>query len=341
MHRFESQPMPEQKGSFQDQLITVWRELHPDILEATIEERAELGASVEVREDYIKDKEVLDIAGEYGIDVRNVKELENGLFEIPVENHFGDERLPEGYGYKGGAARALLLRNLEIDPYYTPRDVDVIRMVEKEVYEGTDADLAQEYMPEDFAHGYGVEEILDQDEYFATRDLTINEALATDEKIIATRQCILDNIRHIIRLSDYERDNGYDDTSYKMLAKILRFYAESIHRYDEASIEDVADWEFEEQFISPFWLALQLDRAFDVSSDVAAEFTSKLKQTGQIPEDIGSPEEAAIYLGDLLTGDPFYYRHAPIEQFELEQKWIDDDYDYLPKKMGHGRSRQI
>jgi len=240
---------------------------------------------------------------------------------------------------RGGAARALLLRSLKIDPAYIPRDIDLVRISKKEIYEGADADLAKRYMSEDFEFGTGVEVILNEDEYFSTRDLTINEALATDDRVVTTKQCLVDNVRHILRPSNYEKNRG---SSCKMLAKIIRFYVESIHRYDDAAVEEVEGWDFEKSFISPFWLASQLDKAYDVNRMVAIEYFNRLKILKQIPSEIESPEEAAEYLSELLSHS-FYYRHAPVEQFRLERQWTDSDeqYEHLPKKMGHGKGKNL
>ncbi|MFH1632265.1 MAG: hypothetical protein ABIA47_04615 [bacterium] len=46
--------------------------------------------------------------------------------------------MPAGYGYEGGAARSLLMRALEIDLTYTPRDLDIIRLSDEEPSPGAD-----------------------------------------------------------------------------------------------------------------------------------------------------------------------------------------------------------
>ncbi len=270
------------------------------------------------------------------------------VYSMPVLTHFSDKRLPEGYGYKGGAARALLLRSLGIDPTYQPRDIDIVRLSENEPHEGADNEVSKEFMPEDYAHGYGTEPIKDFDDYFAKRDLTINEVIATDEKIFATEACIFDNIRHILRITDFEKHN-YDSSGQigpKMLSKILRFYAESIVRYADAKIENVEEWQFNKTFISDFWLALQLDRAFEIGHRVAEEFVEQLIRHDYLPETIINADQALEYLLDEMGDDYFYFRHAPDWQYENELEWIkyfdemgyDEDYSHLPKQSGMSKS---
>lgn len=102
---------------------------------------------------------------------------------------------------------------------------------------------------------------------------------------------------------------------------------EAIHRYDEGAIRDVEEWELEERAISAFWLAVQLDRAFEIGSGVAERFVDQLKRRGQIPKTIQDVEEAAVYLLKLLKGKSFYYRHAPTQQMDLERQWIEEEFD--------------
>ncbi len=271
------------------------------------------------------------------------------VFSIPVLKHFSDKKLPEGYGYKGGAARALLLRSLGINPLYQPRDIDIVRLAKNQAYEGADDEISKEFMPDDYKNGHGAEPIKDFDDYFAKRDLTINEVLATDEKIYATTDCIFDNIRHILRITKFEKYN-YDSSGRigpKMLSKILRFYAEAIERYDDASIENVEEWQFNASFISPFWLALQLDRAFEIGPKVAENFVHQLIKQKQLPENIKNANQALEYLLDIMGDDCFYFRHAPDWQYENELEWIeyfdemgyDEDYTHLPKHSGISKSR--
>lgn len=319
---------------FEGELKRIYAKMYPDAF-SPVEQKIQEAQQVDLerKEARIQDLDLMEVADEYGVSTEAIERREDGIYILPVFNHFSEEkRLPEGYAYKGGAARALLLRSLGIDPTYQPRDVDVVRLTVEEPKQGMDDQVSQEFMPEDYENGYGVEVLGDQEEYFGTRDLTINEVLATDTDVLASKQAILDSIRRIIRLTDYERED-YGAAGPKMLSKILRFYAESVYRYGEASIQGVEDWEFEDSFITPFWLALQLDRAVDVSSDVAEKYVEELVKKRQLPEDVSSVEDAANYLFSILRqGEkPFYYRHAPTEQFNVEAAWFEKQFDSDPK----------
>ncbi|MFH1632026.1 MAG: hypothetical protein ABIA47_03360 [bacterium] len=343
--------------SFSDQLAKIWERTHPEAIVQTCDEQKSVKQDLEHRESAIADKELADALREYGIDpekITFVGELnladENHepqfekVFKVAVESHFSNERLPEGYGYEGGAARSLLMRALEIDLTYTPRDLDIIRLSDEEPSPGADDEISQKLMLDDYAKGHRVEVVGKEEKYFATRDLSINQLLATDTEIIATRQCILDTVRKIIRPTEFERNRFAESGSLgpKMLSKILRFYVQSIHRYDSAVIEDVEDWEFENYFINPFYLALHLDKAFETGNDVAESYVDELIARGQLPEYIEDAADAANYLAELIKGGNFYYRHAPTEQFETEADWIselEDEFELLPKFRGTGKSR--
>lgn len=183
----------------------------------------------------------------------------------------------------------------------------------------------------------GVEVLFDAADYFSTRDLTLNEALANDTSITVTKACLLDSVRRIIRLTEYEQ-REFEGAGPKMLSKILRFYAESIHRYGEGNIGSVESYEFERYFINPFWLSLQLDRACSIGTSVAEVYVDELKKRGQLPGKITSVAEAASYLASIMgqRGTSFYYRYAPTEQFHAEAEWFESTFD---KKNKHKKKK--
>jgi hypothetical protein len=321
----EKRYITEQPKDFRETLAEAWNGLHPERPVEVAGFDLERAKEVERIDEWITEH-FPSILKQYDVDPNVICENENGYCELPVLRHFSAERLPEGYGYKGGAARALLGRTLGFDVESIPRDVDVIRLRKDESRPGLDAELAQHFMPDDFSTGYGVEHITDLEEYLASRDITLNEVLATDEKIFATKQCIVDSIRHILRPTKYERRgwdaDGFDGgLSEKILAKILRFYSDSIARFDDAHIEGVEDWEYEEYFISPFWVALNLDRAVEQGEDIALLYIRACARKGQLPGDITTVDEVVSYLERLLGDGRFYFRHAPVVQFDTERNW--------------------
>lgn len=339
--------------SFKEKLIDAFKKREGADFHFSAEQVEQRGKEIFVIEDGVRNAELENFLREYGVSGVSLErdrtiafkdsqqENTKKVYILDVEHHFSVQRLPAGYAYKGGAARALLLRNLGIDSHYTPRDIDIVRLSEEEPYKGADHEIAERFMSDDCATGYGVEHEEDMSRYFATRDLTINEVLATDTKIWVTESCIRDTVRKIIRPTEFEKCNVSSSGALgpKMLSKILRFYAEAIHRWDEGAIEGVEDWQFEENFIRPFWLAIQLDRAFEVNQNIAEIFVSELKGKGQLPDDIADAEEAVKYLSSIMYGDSFYYRYAPMDQFTLEEEWFNEELTKLPSFRGHGRSR--
>ena len=199
---------------------------------------------------------------------------QDGHIEI---SHTIESELPVGYGFKGGSARSLLreILGLKVIP---PRDIDVIRLSAEEPYEGADTEIAQKYMAQDFEFGDGVEFVDSTINYFNTRDFTINEVYTSESQIFATEQCIRDTIRNIIRTTEYERRvySKIGEIGSKMKAKMLRLHAEQMYSIGVSSIPENDRNEIEKSFINPFWLAVQLDRAFERSHEVAEQFTQLL-----------------------------------------------------------------
>ncbi|EKD65725.1 MAG: hypothetical protein ACD_50C00006G0001 [uncultured bacterium] len=349
------------EGGYKEQLAQAFEHLFPqESRERSLEEQRALQEASEKREIAVMDRDLLEVALEYRADLtglqsenacyrviergwqsndeeyeeRRVEEYDE-VFSLPVRNHFSEERLPHGYGYKGGAARALLLRTLGIDSTYQPRDIDIVRLTWENPDDTQDAEVAQHWMSEATENASKIEVISDRDDYFTKRDLRMNEILATDDYIQCTKSALLDIMRHVIRPTKYELSRWHENLGPKMLAKILRFYAEAIHRYDEAYMGNLEDWRFEEAFITPFWLALQLDKACEISSDVAWRYVEELIARRQLPKYMSTIEEAAKYLIEFTYN--FSYRHAPTEQFVMEDHWAQIDEDRKKSRRGSVR----
>ncbi len=343
--REQFQPVPSERRSEGLKYTLAEKLTRTEARTRTLEIQQTLEASYLERESALKDKEIIGALREYGLDPSGVEREPNGLFRLPVKSHFSKRRLPktEGdsfYAYKGGAARSLLLRSLRIDPTHEPRDVDIMAFG-LEPKPGLDTQVAEQFMPDDFKHGDRVERLESFDraieDYFETRDLTLNEVLATDEVIWTTRLCLLDSIRRIIRVTPFERDSYHDEVGPKMLAKILRLYTEGIERWGNMTIAH-DDWSFEGAFIQPFWLALQLDKACQQSLVLGEVYVKELVARRQIPKTIKTIEEAVTYLSAEVFN--FAFRHAPVEQFSLEEKWAQMKIANTPKRIGLGRDAQ-
>lgn len=320
--------------NFRDQLQDFMKKYYPGI-----DEKSQDCATSPVanRESIFKDRTISELLKEYRLN-ENITIKENqGLLHIPVTEHFADERLPESYAYEGGAARALLERTLGMMPVSQPRDVDVVRIAPEEPYAGSDSEVFKKFSPEDAGNGGWMDIERNIFSYFQTRDLTINEVLATEQEIICTRQCLLDTVRHILRPTEHEFKVFEDSLGPKVLSKILRFYSEMIAKYGHADVQGMKGYAWEEAFISPFYLANQLDKAYQKGKEDAENFFNELKKRGYIPENTKSVEEAAEFLVGVMTNQNFYYRYAPKNQYEIEDGLLLDDYEKQPKLSGMGK----
>ncbi|MDP4000018.1 MAG: hypothetical protein Q8Q11_01105 [bacterium] len=262
----------------------------------------------------LSEKVLTDEALFDSLDLRTVDGLRTDL----VTSHFSPVRIPEGYGYKGSAARALALRNLHIDPSYLPRDTDLIRITE-EPFPGADNHYAYTHMPDDFAHGWGIEVVNNLNEYFGTRDFTLNEVIATDEMLIATQRCIEDSRGGVVRLSAYEHDL-FDGPGPRMVSKMLRFYSEIKYRRGFAELANTSGRENEAGATTAFWMAEQLERAYQHGEVYAAAFVAELCSRGHLPRDL-TAQEATAHLKELLPEDPDYYRFPIRGRFANKVIW--------------------
>lgn len=244
---------------------------------------------------------------------------QDGYIEI---SHTIKTELPEEYGFKGGSARSLLREVLGLRTI-PPRDVDVIRLSAEEPYSSADIEIARKYMAQDFEFGDGVEPVDSISDYLTSRDFTINEVYTVGSKIVATEQCIRDTIRNVIRITKYERESysEYEKMGPKMKAKTLRLHAEQMYSIGVSSIPEDDMSEIEKSFINPFWLAVQLDRAFERSSEIADQFTTLLIENEIVPSHIKDGVDLGHYL--LSEVYDFKFRNAPYLQYKIEDDYSD------------------
>ena len=249
-----------------------------------------------------------------------VKFLDEYLLKLDVEPYIS---LPKNYALKGGAARVSIERALDKTCSQEPRDIDICYIGDPHKEDlSLSESLAERYMPDDYAHGYGVEPL--EDNYFESRDFTINEVLVNNDGAILTKQALLDIMRSIIRFTEYEKTNFYYQDFYdeeeevdvrfvndKLASKALRLIAERDSRIF------VDDDFFRKKYISEFHMALHLDRAMGRGFKVAKNFVENLKKYHQIPEHINSPLECAAYLEEYTD---FIYRH--LESFRDKESLL-------------------
>jgi hypothetical protein len=184
------------------------------------------------------------------------------------------QRLPKGYGFIGGTARTILLR--ELGEYADlPRDYDIAGISDH----GADYALARELSADYMAEDYEIDpsngaKITSMEHYMDSRDFTINEIFADNEKIYLTRRCLEDTVGHVIRITDHEL--RYPDIRYKIIAKALRLESELKLDYPEAHIVEEQQNSVRYALLPPFFLALHLNKALQRGVEHAVSFYNTL-----------------------------------------------------------------
>lgn len=203
-------------------------------------------------------------------------ELVGEYIRIPDVDIPESSLLPPSYFIKGGGARlalAILLRREHEEPAL--RDLDLFRISTR--WHPLDSELAERFMPDDLAHGHGVELVPTLEAYLATRDLTVNQVALVESTLICSPLAILDFVCRVIRPARY-----YPGTLHRPLAlqgrvvtKMFRFRAE---RGEEWSIVGIP----RDSTMSSFDIALHLDRALSRGRPVAIEYLKQLSAAGFI-----------------------------------------------------------
>ena len=256
-----------------------------------------------------------------------IRELTDGRFSISIESlPEAVPSLPVGYGYKGGAARVILEHVLNL-PETSPRDLDLVYLGDS-LAEDHDisSQLAEAYMPDDYTHGYGVESL--EENYFDSRDFTLNEVLYDGQDIVFTKACLIDVMRNIIRFSDYEKEESYRGDDFfikpKLMAKALRLVSDArVKGKERARLADETEG-LQEIYIDEFHISLHLDRAIEQGLEVAQGYVDELVGRGFLPKDIYTVREAYDY---LVYQTDFVFRSATTMEMQRELDFLEDEYE--------------
>ncbi len=225
--------------------------------------------------DVLSDKEFAQWLRDAGVQAR-IFEYQPGIYRmLPSRPLFPDEPLPIGYWYKGGCARALLFERLGI-PSSPPRDTDLVQHLTVSHAQHAHDPSLQAADDVERIGGYDRDEegelILHDhptlEEYFVTRDFTINEVLANDHEILFTKEALQDALeRRLIATSAQRNAMDSYETSVKTLARAIRFSL-SLNNADrehfwtiDETIEASVDQDILDQ--NPFYIFLQLDRLLE------------------------------------------------------------------------------
>jgi|GEM_PF-1560908 len=220
------------------------------------------------------------------------------IFEAPELNSF--PRPPEGFGYKGGAARLALRALLGEDVCrYIPRDLDLFRIGTNHLE--LDDQVARKYSPEDFKHGHSIELVKSIDHYLATRDIRLNEIIFFRDELICSPEAVLDMLRGELHPTTYLMSQFDDLLPGNIQLKMLRISAES----ELEGIPYRLCYELSQDQIKPFDIALHLDRVIPRGSRAINIFISKCIQAGLLnksPRGQLSLEEAIDQLEERAQG---------------------------------------
>lgn len=255
-----------------------------------------------------------------------VKDSELQMFSIDLppeilEKYSFLRDLPPDVALMGGTARSIAREVItgDIEP---ARDIDLIRISDAQGgYESAPEvldELAQEYMPDDYYHGHGIQ-TEELDRYFRTRDFTVNQSLVLNGKLIVSDLAYNDFQENIIRPA-YNRlpytDEELSDYLFLkalMLVSVLEDCCSSV-----PTTEDLG----EKDYCSDFNMALFLNKAMGRGADIALKFTNHLADYDLIPERLRyRPKATAKW---LLSDEHvnFNFRDSMDERFQTSTESV-------------------
>lgn len=191
--------------------------------------------------------------------------------------------LPASIGVIGGVSRSIAREILtgEREPI---RDIDLVKISDADRESPLSAETLQElskkYMPDDYSFGHGIRET-SLDDYFQTRDFTINQSIILDGKLIISNLAVDDFRENIIRptyyIKPYEGGAALGRTFLKalMMRGVISQFSESVPLIEDLERPIV---------IFPFDIALYLNKAMSRGAETACIFLDDLIEWGIAPE---------------------------------------------------------
>lgn len=241
-------------------------------------------------------------------------------------------KLPEGYGYKGGVARAGLIYS-STGVHAPIRDLDIVSIDELNPDISLAEPLAKELMPRDFAYGDGVEHIDNIFEYFETRDFTINEVLLVNGTVYASEDALRAAQERVIKGSSYELELFDGRLGPKLAAKalLLQVVLEDCTG-QEWLVEDVED-----TYLTDFYLALALNKALMLGENITQKFIRKLQAHQHLEYDIKLEdlidELSEIFDFDITLWPDYSYFDLDQTEYSTYEDW--EDVRYTGSKLAH------
>lgn len=278
---------------------------------------------------------------EYDAGDERLEELEREkqfeVLTIPqeiLEEYNLPQDLPAGVAVMGGTARSLARRVVTGDKEPV-RDLDLIYIAEfsdpdNPVSPEDLEEVSEKYMPDDFAYGHGIKrEHLEN--YFGSRDFTMNQCLVVGNKLLMTRAAYDDFQENIIRPSYDRKPREYSplsDSDFMRGLLFLTVLQDCTSSYPMA--EDLMSGrydEYDEPFgVSGFQIALTLNKAMSRGVRTAMHFTETLADYDLIDEDyIDEPLRLAKAIAD--DGDVSFHFRPVDTEIEEGEKDEDETFD--------------
>ena len=256
----------------------------------------------------------------YGDERENLKEENLTLRHIPLppdilQKYDFLSELPQGIAVMGGVARSIA-REIITGDHEPIRDIDLVNILDEDGdsqldYDTLDA-LSMKYMPDDYEFGHGIgDDTLEN--YFKTRDFTINQSLIMGGELIISDLAYNDFQENIIRPTYYELPYDGDSLSSRLFLKALMM--RDVVSQISSSIPLLEDVHINSNYIRDFDIALNLNKAMSRGARTACIFTEDLADWGLIPTQYaGKPKTTAKYL--LNSVYSFEFRPSTDERFQ-------------------------
>ena len=272
----------------------------------------------------------------YGAERTDFDEEKLTLLEIllpdKIVNRFSFfNELPHGVAVMGGVARSIAREVItgEREPI---RDIDLVNITDENGNSEVDARvidaLSRKYMPDDYTFGHGMgNDTLEN--YFKTRDFTINQCLIMDGKLILSNFAYNDFQENIIRPTYYEHPYEGDEVGNRIFLKALMMRSVLLQVSD--SIPLIEDME-RPKHMSSFNKALFLNKAMSRGAETARIFTEDLADWDIISEKYaGRPMALAKSL--LNNVYSFEFRPSTDERFNDIKECADMSGFFIPPAM--------
>ena len=189
------------------------------------------------------------------------------------------------------------------------------------------SDLSMRFSPRDAMNGYGAESVQSTAEFMRRHDFTINQVLIHKNngawRLLASTQAVLDTAEHIIRPTVFEHDIDYGyRIGNKLALKAVRLLSDmQVRGIDYATIKSVQlpDDIYGDPRDAYFMQALQLDKALEVSDELAERYVENLKFYGMIP--YGCEDMSAIEMYYYLVNETnFVPSDGVLESLRIERE---------------------